>query len=471
MATISTHPARLRTPILSSQVPLIVGGLAAALLVGVLLARDISSGIGALLGLLYVPVIMLNLPLGVALYVPFGFVGRLPAASIGPTVASILVLLAWLGTLPARHSIVWATLRRTPGLFICLLLLVVWVTMSITWAVDSSAASGEFIDWWVSAGVLLIIGTSFTQRRYAVILCAAFVGGALISVVAGLLPGAAVATSGLPGEASRFSGSFGDPNFLAAGLVPAIALTVGLAAVYRSGGQRIALLGVAAILAIGLAASGSRGGIVAAAVSAAGALLVARGRRLSIVAIVVGGLAVAGLWFATSSPSTWDRVREFDTGTGRADLWEVAWRMSKAHPVAGVGLDGYTQESAEFVRQPGGRLPTGPDFTRAILNEPLVAHNTYLQLLAETGAVGLSLLALLILAATRASWLASRAFERLRDPPMVALSRAAVIAQIGAASAMIFISDYYDKRFWILLGLGPALLAVAAHSERTALDR
>jgi O-antigen ligase len=470
MASLSTFPNRVRSPALSSPVPIAVGGILAALLVGVLLAREITSGIGALLGLLYVPVIMLNLPLGVAFYVPFAFIGRLPAASVGPTIAAALVLVAWLGTLPARRSVVAATLRRNAGLFTTLLLLVAWVTMSIAWAVDSSAASGEFIDWWVSAAVLLVVATSFSQRRYAVILCAAFVAGALISVVAGLLPGAAASTSALPGEAARFSGSFGDPNFLAAGLVPAIALTVGLASVFRSTGQRMVLISCAALLAVGLAASGSRGGIIAGAVSVVVALLVARGKRLSVLAIVVGALAVAGLWVATSSPSTWDRVRKFDTGTGRTDLWELAWRMSQAHPVAGVGLNGFSEESKEFVREPGGRLPTGPEFTRIILAERLATHNTYLQTLAETGFVGLGLLVLVILAAMRASWLASRAFERLRDAPMVSLSRALLIAQIGAASAMVFISDYYDKRFWILLGAGPALLAVAARSERSGVQ-
>lgn len=465
MAYQTTLPARIRDPILGTGVPIAAAGLLVALMVGVLLAHKVGLGIGALLGFLYVPVILLNLSLGVALFVPLAFIDRLPAASLGPTAASILVLMAWVGMLPGRRRAIAATLRRTPGVFILLALLLTWVTMSISWAVDPSAAANEFWNWWVAAATFVIIATSFSQRRYLVILCAAFVAGALISVVAGLLPGAAASADTLPTEAHRFSGSYGDPNFLAVGLVPAIALTVGLSAVYRDAGRRAVLLIAAAVLAGGLAASGSRGGIVAAGFSALVAVLVVRGRRLPVVAMILGALAIGGLWMATSSPATWERVRSFDTGAGRTDLWEVAWRMSKAHPVAGVGLDGYFKESARYIRQPG-RLPTGGEFTRSVLRQPLVAHNTYLQMLAETGVPGLCLLLGAILAAMRATWLASRAFERLRDPVMAALARASLIAQIGALSTSFFISNYYDKRIWIVLALGPALLAVASSGER-----
>jgi O-antigen ligase len=297
----------------------------------------------------------------------------------------------------------------------------------------------------------------------------AFVAGALISVVAGLLPGAAASTTTLPTEAGRFSGSYGDPNFLALGLVSAIALTVGLWAVYMDSGRRTLLLFSGAVLVVGLAATGSRGGVVAAAVSGLTALLVTRGRRLAIVAMFATALAVGGLWLATSSPGSLSRVREFDTGTGRTDLWTIAWRMSKANPVGWVGLNGYFTESPKYIRQPG-RLPSGGQFTVSILDKPLVAHNTYLQMLAETGAVGLALLVAVTLAAMRATWMASRSFERLRDPALASLARATLIAQIGALSAATFISDYYDKRVWILLALGPALLAVAWRGERGGLQ-
>jgi O-antigen ligase len=462
MAYDTTLPARTRAPVLSSSVPIALAGLLAALAVGVLLARGVALGIGALLGLLYLPVILLNLSLGVALYVPLAFVERLPAASVAPTAAGMLVVLAWLGTLPARRDWVVATVRRTPGLFVLLAILLAWVTMSISWAVDPAAAANEFWEWWVVAALILLIGTSFLERRYLLLLYLAFVAGALISVVAGLAPGAATSTDTVPG---RFGGSYGDPNFLALGLVPAIPLTVGLLAIFRDSARRTALLACIAVFAIGLVATGSRGGIVAAGCSGLVALLVARGRRLAIVAAAVGVLGIGGVWVASSSGSLAEHVREFNTGTGRTDLWTIAWRMSKAHPVGGVGLDGYYKESGRYIRQPG-RLPSGAEFTRSILNKPLVAHNTYLQMLAETGVVGLGLLVGVILAAIRATWLAARKFERHGDWGLSSLARATVIAQIGVLSAAAFISDYYDKRMWILLALGPALLAVASRSER-----
>jgi O-antigen ligase len=470
MAYPSTLPARSQTPVLGSPVPIAVGGVAAAFLVGVLLARNPHLGIATVVAFVYAPILLLNFPLGVALYVPLEFVARLPAASIGPTAAATLVLVTWLITLPARRGAVAGVIARTPGLFIVLAMLLAWMTMSIAWAVDVGGAAHEFWNWWVVAATLLIFATSFSRRRTIVILYAAFVGGALLSVVAGLLPGAAAQASGIPGEASRFNGSYGDPNFLAAGLVPAIALTAGLWSVTKDRSIHALLLAAGTVLIGGLAATGSRGGLVAAVAAGIVALLVLPGRRMPVIATVAGALVVGGIWLATTSPSTWDRVRKFDTGTGRIDLWEVAWEMGKAHPVGGVGLAGYVKESPDFIRQPGVNLPSGPQFTRQVLNQPLVAHNNYVQLFAETGVVGLGLYLGVIFAALRATWVASRSFERQRDPPMAAVARAALVAQCGTLVAAVFIADYYDKRLWILLAMGPALLAIAARArgEETA---
>jgi O-antigen ligase len=467
MAYQTTLPRRPQAPALGASWPIGIAALLAALLVGVLLAANPGLGIAALLGLLYVPVILLNLSLGVALWVPLAFVENLPAASLGPTAVGLLVLVAWLGTLPARRRLVAATLSRNSGTAVLGALLLAWVSMSIAWAADPGAAAGEFWNWWVVAAVFAVVATSLSEPRHVVIVCVAFVVGALISVISGLVPGAAAPIEQADQGASRLAGSYGDPNFLALGLVPAMALTVGLAALRRGSHRRALLLSAATLLAFGLAASGSRGGIVAAAVATVAALLVARGRRLPIAAMAVATLAVGGLWIAASSPGNWARIRDFETGTGRSDLWTIAWRMGKDNPVAGVGLDGFVEESARYLRQPG-RLKSGEVGAGLVLDRPHVAHNTYLQMFAETGLVGLGLLIGLILSTLRATWAASRSFERLGDSGLTALSRAVLIAQIGALSASIFISDYYDKRTWILLALGPALLTIASRASERA---
>jgi len=471
MAHRPTPPQRLQAPVLSSPLPVIAAGLLASLLIGVLLSKSIGLGVAATLALLYAPVVLSDLALGVALWVPLVFVERVPAAGRGPAAVGIMVALAWLATLPSRRQAVAATVREHIGLAFLFVLLLIWVSVSAIWSIDPSATVETAAFWWLAAAIFTIVATSLTERRHLVIVCAAFVVGAVISVVAGVLPGTPI-SSDVAGtaEASRLAGSYGDPNFLAAGLVPAMALTAGLAAVIRQPRWRAVLLASAVVLAVGLLATGSRGGVVAAAVAGVGALLVARGQRLSILAMFATVVLIGGLWFVASSSSSLDRIRDFGTGTGRVDLWTIAIRMGDAQPVNGVGLGGFPEASGKYLRRPG-RLQSGQLGAKLVLDKPHEAHNTYLQMFAETGIVGLSLLIGVILAAFRSTWMAARSFERARDPGFAALAWSVLIAQIAALIASAFISNPTDKRTWILLALGPALMALASKSnERTGLE-
>ena len=107
-------------------------------------------------------------------------------------------------------------------------------------------------------------------------------------------------------------------------------------------------------------------------------------------------------------------------------------------------------------------MPSGNLGAQLVLDQPHVAHNTYLQMFAETGIVGLALLIGVILAALRATWAATRTFERLGDLRFAALTRTLLIAQVAVLIASVFLSNAkVSQRTWILLGLGPAALAIA----------
>ncbi len=457
-------PLRPLPPVFSSQAPIAVAGALAALLVGVLLAKDVTLGAAALLGLLYAPLVLINLPLGVALWVPLVFVERLPAVNVGPTAVTIMVGIAWLATLPARRRIVAAVLRRHIGLVFMVLLLLVWVTFSLIWSVHPAATIASSGFWWIAAGILLVVATSLTKRQHLTMVCTAFVAGALISVVVGYIPGVNVPSDVAgSGEAGRLAGSYGDPNFLAAGLVPAIALAVGLGATTRVPRRRAALIACAAVLAMGLLASGSRGGLLAALTVAVGTLFVARRRRGTIFAVFATVLVLGVVWAAATSSSNLDRIRHIGTGNGRVDLWTIALRMGSAHPVNGVGLAGFPDASADYLRRPG-RLQSGRVGAQLVLDKPHEAHNSYLQLFAETGIVGLALFIGAVMLALRASWMAARMFERSGDARYATLAWSVLLAQTAALIAAAFITNPTDKRTWILLGIGPALLTVATRT-------
>jgi NO-binding membrane sensor protein with MHYT domain len=90
---------------------------------------------------------------------------------------------------------------------------------------------------------------------------------------------------------------------------------------------------------------------------------------------------------------------------------------------------------------------------------------------AETGIVGAALLAAVVIAAMRATWMAARTFERSGDFRFAALAWSVLIAQAAVLIASTFITDPNDERTWILLALGPALLTVASRTREADGDR
>lgn len=446
-------------PIGSPRAAVAAGALTAAILVGAALAQSIPLGLGLLIGACYAPLVLVDLPLGLALWIVLVFVEHLPAVSVGPNAAGVLVALAWLGTLRARGAAARDVLRRHRALFGGLALLVVWVTLSLAWARDPAAGVRELWPLHVAGLLAVVVATTVTTARRARLVVGAFVAGAVLSVLVGLvgrwLAGAAA------GGAARLEGGAGDPNFLAAALIPAIVLAAALGAGARSAHARLALGAAIAVLLAGFAATASRGGLVAAVVVALAAIWLHPGRRLHVALLVAGALALAAASFA-ASPGAWQRVTSFDAkGNGRSELWHVAWRMSADHPLVGVGIDNFRERSAGYVRDAGPL-----QFVDLIAERPRVVHNTYLQLLAETGAVGLALFLLVVGGCLRAGWRACRSFELAGEHALATLARAVVLAVIGVLTAALFLSDAADKRLWVLLGLGPALASVAARCPR-----
>jgi O-antigen ligase len=287
----------------------------------------------------------------------------------------------------------------------------------------------------------------------------AFVAGAVISVGIGVLGGAVNTTAGpSPETGARLVGGSGDPNVLAAGLVPAIVLAFGLAAGSRHAGARLLVLPVVGILLFGLVASQSRGGLIAALVAAVAALTLARSRRGW---VVMGMLWVAGMGAVSyvADPGAWQRLGDLGDSSGRSELWSVASRMWQDHPVAGVGLQGFLDNAGGYV----GDL--GPlRYAEFITEQPHVVHNSYLELLAETGIVGFALYASVVVLSLWSASLAVRGYEELGDAAMATLAKAVIVGLLALLTAAAFISSETDRRTWVLLALGPALL-VAARRE------
>ncbi|MGI8728731.1 MAG: O-antigen ligase family protein [Solirubrobacteraceae bacterium] len=432
--------------------------LTAAVLCGLLMGARPAAGVGFALALGFVPLAFYNLPLALAFVAPIAFIRHLPAVWVGPTLAFAVIVMAWLGTLAARRSATAGRLTQWRAVWLIGLTLV-WLFLTIAWVGDPAAATKDAVNWCVAAVLALIFYTTLSSERQVRLVLGGFVFGALLAVSIGLAStGLRPASSALE-TATYTEGRLqagGDPNYLAAGLVPAIVLAGGLIATTRSILQRWGLMFAAGIITIGLAATQSRGGLLAAITATVVALLVMRRHRLQVTAAIAICVGLIGFWLAIS-PGAFERISNADGGgNGRADLWTVAWRVFSDHPFQGVGLSGFEQASAAYVLQPGQLTAVA-----LIVDDPHVVHNSYLQLLAETGVIGLVLYLAVVLAALAASWRAARLFDARGDPDLATLARSLLVAQASVAVAVFFITGATSTPFWLLYGVSGAMLLLA----------
>ena len=439
-----------------------IAAFGAAVLLASALAYDATIGVAILLVLCVVPLAMLRLRLAICGWIVLLFFSRSSVLEAIPNPLLLLVVAAWLGLLAGRRATVREALARNWVVIAWAAALVVWILLSLGWAPAPGSAERPIKELlYAFLGFVLVLGT-ILERRYARWLATAFVAGAALTVLWG------VAKGGLSGSASevadvagRLQGGAGDPNFLAALLVPAIMLACGLA-VRRSTARRL-LLGLATgIMAIGLAATQSRGGLIAAGVCAGGALVIWRGRRALVLLAIALAAAAAVLFFA-ANPGAWHRIVQSNQGSGRVDIWKVAWRVVHDHPVVGVGFAQFPQVSPHYVLQPGAL-----QYVNLIVEKHIVVHNLYLELWAETGIIGLLLFLGLAVASLLAGWNAVRRFDALGDAEMSGLARGAVLALIAILVTSIFLSNLPAGAYWVLLAFGPALNLIATRETRAS---
>jgi len=436
-----------------------------ATIAGALLARDVTLGLAFVGTCAFATVVLLDVPFAIALWVPLGWIEYSHLTGRAPVIATVALLLGWIASRRARGKSLRVGVADRPAMRAVGLLLV-WLTLSIAWATERSHAWSEAKSWYVAAAAFFVIANAMASPRNVRIVVIAFLAGALVSILVGLSGHGGLTTTADAVDLAtrqRFAGGQGDPNYLAAGLVAAIALAAGLMPSIRDPIARLGLVGAIAAMAAALGATQSRGGLIGAFVAIVAAVLLARRQRLQ--AVALGVCAVAALAaFVLASPDALHRVTSFDAGgDGRAELWKVGWRMTEDHPVAGVGIAGFQYDAKNYVREPGSLK-----YVRLIVDEPHVTHNVYLQQLAETGVVGFALLWAVIGASLGAAARAARRFDALGDPAMATLARSAIVGTIGFLTASLFISNSTDKRLWILLALGPALLG-AAHRASSRL--
>ena len=341
--------------------------------------------------------------LGIVALGPLAVYGALRSPLVFPFCAYILVLpfdslssLGSGGTLAKLLGAVTAAalliriLRRgralaPPGAVAAWLVLLVWMCITMLWALDLTDALRNFQ---MYAGLValfsLLAFVRVTRKEFETVL------GAI--VVAGVISGgydaylyhsgqSLIVAEGVSRVMIAVGDALVDPNALATALV----LPTAVALYWLFNSRRLllslAMLPALAILVLGFAASGSRGGFIDLGVVFL--YLIVRSRHRLWIA---GLLAVALTTTLISNPNLPARFAQaqIDGGAGRRDIWHIGLYAFRDYWFAGAGVGNFADAfDREYINV----------YSKYVLGYHWAAHNVPLLIATELGVVGFAIFA------------------------------------------------------------------------------
>lgn len=449
---------------------LAAGLLVAALAVAVL---PLPLAFGAVLGLSSLLLTLARLEYGLVLLaftVPFGSLGEIELADFSLSATEFivpLVLFGWVMRMVAaregRVSLPWIVWP--------LALFMAAMALSFTNSSSLGLSLKEMAKWLEFLAVLILVGNTVREKDQAVLLLGAVLAAGAVASLHGVYQFALREGPGSFLVADTFLrayGFYGQPNPFAGYLltVVPVALAV-LLAVRADGTPRRALVSTFGLVSAALLMTLSRGGLLGVA-AASGLMAVLRyhvWRRLSLAALVVvlflglavsydlvpvpggeegGPLAEFGIFDPRDvmvTPQNWSVVE-------RMALWYSGWNIWKDNPWLGVGIGNFKMAYHPYAIP---RWEFGQEHV----------HNFYLNILVESGAVGLTaylvFLGALLLYAARALRVGLAGGWDLRSG-----LAAGVLAVLVALSIHNFFDNIYVHGMLVQLGMLLGLLPFAA---------
>jgi O-antigen ligase len=371
------------------------------------------------------------------------------------------------GIVFARHH------GRAAGFFdrslICMLMFAVAIGLSFLGAQAPDRTAGELTSYLrdvLAVFVLLNLVTTLAGLRLAVwCLIATTVALALLAVVGALLGNpllgfAAVNVGQIAGtqRGVRVAGVVGNANDFADMLMVALPLALIRAFDERTSLVRLVALLSVLVLAPALVLTYSRAGGIAFVV-VLGMLAVRRWRsspRGVIVTTLAGGCVLAvGVAVPNLYVQRFDALAEYGAGDSsdlsradgslheRAQLWQVAVMVLSEHPLVGVGKGDYLLVFPAYAEQIAPNL----------VNRPLQAHITLLQVAAETGFTGLAALTAILVATVFGLREARRRFATVGEFGGVGVAESIELALYAHLTVSLFISDDRPRFLWAVVAL------------------
>lgn len=248
----------------------------------------------------------------------------------------------------------------------------------------------------------------------------------------------------------RPRGSFGDSNYYCIAAVLVIPMAMALFVTQKgwkrwlAGGLLLAILG-------GVMVAQSRGGVLGVLILAALGIL--NSRRP--VAAGLGLVLALGIAAPLMPANFWERMKKTEvkeetkvsgddlSNKRRIELPRSGILMWQANPVLGVGPGNYKENSAVY----------NPILWE--LNGPGIAHNTFVEILAEHGLWGVVCFLGIFLLSVRTCNRTARLHPDHEN--LVTYAKAFKIGMYGFWASAVFLSAQYSKFYWLALFLGHAL--------------
>jgi O-antigen ligase len=119
-----------------------------------------------------------------------------------------------------------------------------------------------------------------------------------------------------------------------------------------------------------------------------------------------------------------------------------------AHPITGIGVGNFILFSFDWI------------------DRHQVAHNTYLEVLAELGIFGLIVFSLLLWITFRYIRESYQCFRKSGQTRMATIGEGLEIGFTGFLFVASFLSIHYEYMFWVFLGFAGALRKIAEFEKR-----
>ncbi len=264
----------------------------------------------------------------------------------------------------------------------------------------------------------------------------------------------------------RLAGPIGDPNFYAQIMVTLVPLALNRVFAEKRPLWRLLALWALGATALTVIFTFSRGNFLAMMVSL-GAMALYYRPSLPQVAVVGFVLIMllplvppeytARLGTLTDFIPGQGDVRNEVSFRGRTSEWIVAGMMFLDHPLLGVGLRNYPEYYLDY----SSRLGLDP---RRENREP---HSFYLEIAAENGIAGILVFLAIFYNLFRSIRTAQQRYARAGAKEHADLAASFGFALIAYLTAATFIHAAFPRYFWLLTGLGLALLQTSEHYLET----